>query len=79
MESFAPWTTRVEKITDSVLDQVMHEIPPGWYADDYDGLSRMIEQLYRRRTRVEELLWAAKKTTRHPFPNWIPAVESKIA
>jgi hypothetical protein len=36
-----------------------------------DALQRLAEQLYRRRTRVPELLLAAKNTTRHPFPNWM--------
>ena len=71
LESFAPWTTRVEKaITERVLAEVLHEIPPEWYEDDYDATSRLLEQLYRRRTRVTELLISAKNTTRQPFPNW---------
>jgi hypothetical protein len=32
---------------------------------------QLAERLYRRRDRVPELLFAAKNTTRHPFPNWI--------
>ena len=71
LESFAPWTIRVEKaITERVLAEVLHEIPPEWYEDDYDATSRLLEQLYRRRTRVQELLISAKNTTRQPFPNW---------
>ena len=80
MESFAPWTDRLEKsITESVLGQVIDEIPPDWYADDYDALLRLVEHLDRRRTRIAELLWATKKTTRQPFPNWIPTAASKTA
>jgi hypothetical protein len=71
MESFAPWTARVEEsITERVLSEIIQEIPPDWYADEYDALTRLVEQLYRRRTRVPELLLAAKNTTRQPFPNW---------
>lgn len=71
MESFAPWTARLQNsITDRVLSEVVQEIPPDWYADDYDAILRLVEQLYRRRTRVAELLLAAKNTTRQPFPNW---------
>jgi hypothetical protein len=71
MESFAPWTERVEQsVTERVLAEVIREIPPEWYEDDYDAATRLIEQLYRRRTRVPELLLGAKNTTRHPFPNW---------
>jgi hypothetical protein len=71
MESFAPWTERVEKsVTERVLAEVIREIPPEWYEDDYDAMTRLVEQLYRRRTRVPEPLLAAKNTTRQPFPNW---------
>ena len=71
-ESFGPWIDRIEKhITERVLDDLICEIPPEWYADDLDALQRLIEQLYRRRTLVPELLLAAKNTTRHPFPNWM--------
>jgi hypothetical protein len=71
MESFAPWTERVERsVTERVLAEVIREIPPEWYEDDYDAVTRLVEQLYRRRTRVPELLLQAKNTTRQPFPNW---------
>src|SRR6267154_1011706 len=38
--------------------------------EDRDYRAAMIDQLYRRRSRVPELLLAAKNTTRQPFPNW---------
>jgi hypothetical protein len=71
MESFAPWLKRVENsITERVLSEMVSKIPPEWYEDDYDAVMRLLGQLYRRRTRVPELLLAAKNTTRQPFPNW---------
>ena len=71
MESFAPWTARVEKnMTERVLAELVKDVPPEWYEDDYDAVMRLLEQLFRRRTRVPELLLAAKNTTRQPFPNW---------
>jgi len=71
MESFAPWIDRLERqINERVLAGLLEEIPPAWYEDDYDALTLLVEQLYHRRTRIPELLLAAKNTTRHPFPNW---------
>jgi hypothetical protein len=71
MESFEPWIARLESaITEDVLDKIIREIPPEWYQDDYDTLLRLIEQLYRRRTRVPDLLIQAKASSRRPFPNW---------
>jgi hypothetical protein len=72
MESFHPWIERLEtRITEKVLDEVSREIPPAWYADDYDALLRLLEQLDRRRKRVRELILEAKTSNRHPFPNWL--------
>ena len=72
MESFGPWLERIERrMNERVLDQVSREIPPEWYEDDYDALLRLLEQLHRRRARVPELLLAAKRSNRQPFPNWM--------
>jgi hypothetical protein len=44
MESFGPWISRLEKgITASALVQMMGEIPPEWYEDDYDALHCLVE------------------------------------
>jgi hypothetical protein len=72
IESFAPWLERLEKqITERVIADLAEEIPPEWYDDDYDVLLRLLEQIYRRSTRVPELLLSAKDSNRQPFPNWI--------
>jgi hypothetical protein len=71
-ESFAPWLERLEqRMNEKALDEVVREIPPEWYADDLDALWNLAEKLYSRRSRVPELLLAAKRTTRQPFPNWV--------
>ena len=71
-ESFGPWLERREKrLTDRVLGELMLEVPPEWYLDDLDALMQLGERLYRRRTRVPELLLAARQSSRHPFPNWM--------
>jgi HipA-like protein len=70
-ESFEPWLQRLEKrIDERVLDALIREIPPEWYEDDMDSVMRLGEQLYRRRSRVPELLLAAKISNRRPFLNW---------
>jgi hypothetical protein len=70
MESFAPWLERVEKMSERVLAELAEEIPPEWYGDEYDVLLRLLEQIYKRRTRVPELLLAAKDSNRQPFLHW---------
>jgi len=71
MDSFGPWLERLEKrITERVLAEVAEEVPPAWYEDDYDGVLRLLEQLHRRKKRVEELILSAKSSNRHPFASW---------
>ncbi len=72
MESFAPWMERLEKqMTERTLDEITRPIPPEWYADDYDALLALLEQLHRRRVRVPDLILEAKRCNRQPFPNWM--------
>jgi len=72
MESFAPWMERLEKqVTERTLDEITRPIPPEWYADDYDALLALLEQLHRRRVRVPDLILEAKRCNRQPFPNWM--------
>jgi len=58
------------QITERVLAELADEIPPAWDDDDYDVLMRLLEQIYRRRARVPELLLLAKNSNRQPFPHW---------
>ncbi len=72
MESFAPWMERLEKqMTERTLDEIARPIPPEWYADDYDALLALLEQLHRRRVRVPDLMLESKRCNRQPFPNWM--------
>ena len=69
---FCPGLERLEqRIIDRVLDDVSRDIPSEWYGDGYEDLLELLEQLFRRRTRVPELLLEAKKSSRQPFPNWV--------
>ena len=71
MDSFGPWLERMEKrITEKVLAELAEEIPPAWYEDDYDAVLRLLEQLHRRKRRVEELILSAKSSNRQPFMSW---------
>src|SRR5256714_12354497 len=70
MESFTPWINRIDHINERVLASLLEQIPPAWYEDDYDAVTRLVEQLYRRRALIPEWLLGAKNPTRQPFPNW---------
>jgi len=71
MDAFEPWLARLEnQISERVLGEEASQIPPEWYADDWDALERLIERLYRRRELVRELIFSARNSDRDPFPNW---------
>ena len=70
MESFEPWLERVERLTPSVLDGIASEIPPEWYDEDQEALFNLLEQVYRRRKKVPDLVLEAKNSNRQPFVNW---------
>lgn len=71
MEAFEPWLERLEnRITERVLGEEAAQIPPEWYAGDWDALEQLLDRLYRRRERVRELIVSARNSGREPFPNW---------
>jgi hypothetical protein len=70
MESFEPWLNRVERITPSLLDEIISEIPLDWYGQDQEALFGLAEQIYRRRKKVPDLILEARNSNRQPFVNW---------
>jgi hypothetical protein len=68
--AFEPALSRAEEMS---LDEIWHvarQIPEEWYEHDVQGLSRITEALYRRRSKIRGLITDFRKSTRHPFPNW---------
>jgi hypothetical protein len=68
--SFEPWLERLENLPPRALDEAAAAVPPEWYNHDTDAMTRLLEQLDRRRRRVRELITAVKNSSRQPFPNW---------
>lgn len=71
IECFEPWLSRIEsRIAESALDEIQSEIPPEWYGDEADALAALLEQLWRRRPLVRDLVISTWKSSAQPFPNW---------
>jgi hypothetical protein len=69
-EAFEPALSRAEQMGLDELWHIAYQIPEEWYEHDVEGLSRITEALYRRRSKIRGLITDFRKSTRNPFPNW---------
>ena len=63
-ESFEPWLTRLEALGPRALDEAAASVPPEWYNADTEAMTRLLEQLDRRRRRIRELITAVRNSSR---------------
>lgn len=68
-ESFEPWLGFVEDVSKEVIAECADGVPLEWYGD-WQDMSELIDQLFKRRKRVRELISAFRESSREPFPNW---------
>lgn len=69
-KSFEPTLTKAEEADVVDLWRCAECIPPEWYQFDREGLERLVEILYRRRSKIRNLIAAFRDSERNPFPNW---------
>ena len=69
-ESFEPVLTRIEEMEYADLWRCAAQVPYEWYEHDGVGLFQLVEMLYRRRSRVRDLITEFRNSVRRPFPNW---------
>jgi hypothetical protein len=69
-ESFEPWLSRIEKMDEAAVWNVVNEIPPEWYDSASDELDQLARALIARRGVVRELIEAFRISARRPFPQW---------
>lgn len=69
-EAFEPALTRAEEMDANTIWGGAAEIPEEWYEGDKDGLERLVEGLFKRRSIIRKLIGEFRKSTRSPFPNW---------
>lgn len=70
VESFQPWLDLVKHFPVEVIDQAWKEVPRPWLDDDEDELERLLDQLLKRRTKVEQLIVETRNKRPSVFPNW---------
>jgi hypothetical protein len=60
----------VRHMPDSVLDQAWKQIPRAWTEGDETELECLLEQLWKRRNRVETLVDDVRRNRPSFFPKW---------
>jgi len=69
-EAFEPALSRAEHMDANDIWRLAADIPEEWYEWDKDGLNRLVEALYRRRSIIRWLISEFRRSSRNPFPNW---------
>ena len=69
-ESFEPALSRAQEMSIDDIRQCAAGMPQEWYRQDADGLDRIIDTLYSRRSIIPDLITAFRHSSRTPFPNW---------
>lgn len=71
LNDFDPWLERIRHFPEELMDRILRETPPSWLpGDDRDQLTRLLESLLRRRSRVADLIESCTRGRVNPFPNW---------
>lgn len=70
MSDFAPWLERLASMPYEVFDRALASVPQEWYEGDEAEAQGILERLWQRRTRVEDLLVASVRYRRERFPDW---------
>lgn len=69
-DAFEPALTRAEEMSLDEIWSVARQIPEEWYEHDGEGLRKITEELYRRRSKIRGLITDFRESPRNPFPNW---------
>ncbi|HVO96760.1 MAG TPA: HipA family kinase [Bryobacteraceae bacterium] len=67
---FEPWLSRIVHFPEEVVDRAVKAIPPAWLAGEEEALDVLLARLWKRRTRVPDLIEASRRGRSDPFPDW---------
>jgi hypothetical protein len=71
LDSFQPWLDLVRHFPEEVVDEAWKQIPKDWYESDQGELETLLEQLLKRRQRIDQLLMDVHKARGTAFANWL--------
>lgn len=71
LDDFDPWLTRVREAPAELFDGILRDLPRQWLPDGDEGpVERLVDQLYRRRKLVADLVASSAKSRPSYFPSW---------
>ena len=70
LDNFQPWLDHLRHFPEEVIDRAWKQVPPDWIEGEEEALEQLLENLYRRRQRVGDLIEACRSTRVNPFQNW---------
>ena len=70
IDSFQPWLDLVRHFPEEVIDEAWKQVPRAWYESDEAELESLLEQLLKRRSRVEQLLVDTHAARASTFARW---------
>lgn len=71
IESFQPWLDLVRHFPVEAIDAAWKAIPRDWIGEDDSALEAMLEKLWKRRSRVPDLILDVKAKRPSAFANWV--------
>jgi hypothetical protein len=70
LEDFEPWLSRARHCPEDVFDQILRSTPPAWIEGEEKEWEELLEKLFARRKRIEDLLKITIRARPQHFPSW---------
>ena len=70
LEDFEPWLSRARHCPEAVFDEILRTTPRAWVEGEESAWEQLLEKLYRRRNRIEDLLTGTIRARPQSFPEW---------
>jgi hypothetical protein len=72
LDDFEPWLTRIREAPAELFDGILRDLPRQWLpGGDETPAERLVEQLYRRRRLVADLIESSAAARPSYFPSWM--------
>jgi len=70
LEDFEPWLSRARHCPEEVFDEILRSTPPAWIEGEEKEWEQLLEKLFARRRRIEDLLKITIRARPQHFPSW---------